>query len=343
MNMWILDATTSTEDAVEEVLRLKDKIWNKITDTAMWADILFAGLRILLIFLLTRIIIKIVYNVIDRSLERKTGGRLLSNTRRFTTVGELLKNIVTVICNFVMIMLILSEFHFDLAPLLAGAGVLGLAVGFGAQSLVKDVITGFFIILEDQFAVGDVIQTGTYKGTVELIGLRTTRLLSTTGEVFIIPNGLITNVTNYSLSNALAVVDVPVKMERSLEATLGLIGEALKGIEERNSNVLAYPNVLGIQSMSTSEYVIRIAASCLPNARDAAERQIQIDIKQALEKQSRLEQAQAEEEARIQAEAEAKAEMKSIALDKAEEASESLETGLKQQVAATQERKKGEE
>lgn len=343
MNMWILDATTSTEDAVEEVLRLKDKIWNKITDTAMWADILFAGLRILLIFLLTRIIIKVVYNVIDRSLERKTGGRLLSNTRRFTTVGELLKNIVTVICNFVMIMLILSEFHFDLAPLLAGAGVLGLAVGFGAQSLVKDVITGFFIILEDQFAVGDVIQTGTYKGTVELIGLRTTRLLSTTGEVFIIPNGLITNVTNYSLSNALAVVDVPVKMERSLEATLGLIGEALKGIEERNSNVLAYPNVLGIQSMSTSEYVIRIAASCLPNARDAAERQIQIDIKQALEKQSRLEQAQAEEEARIQAEAEAKAEMKSIALDKAEEASESLETGLKQQVAATQERKKGEE
>lgn len=343
MNMWILDATTSTEDAVEEVLRLKEKIWNKITDTAMWADILFAGLRILLIFLLTRIIIKVVYNVIDRSLERKTGGRLLSNTRRFTTVGELLKNIVTVICNFVMIMLILSEFHFDLAPLLAGAGVLGLAVGFGAQSLVKDVITGFFIILEDQFAVGDVIQTGTYKGTVELIGLRTTRLLSTTGEVFIIPNGLITNVTNYSLSNALAVVDVPVKMERSLEATLGLIGEALKGIEERNSNVLAYPNVLGIQSMSTSEYVIRIAASCLPNARDAAERQIQIDIKQALEKQSRLEQAQAEEEARIQAEAEAKAEMKSIALDKAEEASESLETGLKQQVAATQERKKGEE
>ncbi len=309
----------------------------------MWADILFAGLRILLIFLLTRIIIKVVYNVIDRSLERKTGGRLLSNTRRFTTVGELLKNIVTVICNFVMIMLILSEFHFDLAPLLAGAGVLGLAVGFGAQSLVKDVITGFFIILEDQFAVGDVIQTGTYKGTVELIGLRTTRLLSTTGEVFIIPNGLITNVTNYSLSNALAVVDVPVKMERSLEATLGLIGEALKGIEERNSNVLAYPNVLGIQSMSTSEYVIRIAASCLPNARDAAERQIQIDIKQALEKQSRLEQAQAEEEARIQAEAEAEAEMKSIALDKAEEASESLETGLKQQVAATQERKKGEE
>jgi small-conductance mechanosensitive channel len=204
-------------------------------------------------------------------------------------------------------MLILSEFHFDLAPLLAGAGVLGLAIGFGAQSLVKDVITGFFIILEDQFAVGDVIQTGTYKGTVELIGLRTTRLLSTTGEVYIVPNGSITNVTNYSLANALAVVDVPVKMERSLESTLGLIGEALKGIEERNSNVLAYPNILGIQSMSTSEYVIRVAANCLPNARDVAERQIQNDIKHALEKQSALEAAQAEAEARETAAAEGRA------------------------------------
>ena len=335
MNMWILDATTSAYDAVKEVLRLKAELWSEISDAAMWADILLAGMRILLIFILTRIIIKVVYKVIDRSLERKTGGRLLSNTRRLTTVGELLKNIVTFICNFVMIMIILSEFNFDLAPLLAGAGVLGLAVGFGAQSLVKDVITGFFIILEDQFAVGDVIQTGTYKGTVELIGLRTTRLLSTTGEVFIIPNGLITNVTNYSLSNALAVVDVPVKMEQSLEATLALIGEALKGIEQRNSNVLAYPNVLGIQSMSTSEYVIRIAATCLPNGRDAAERQIQSDIKQAIEKQSRIEQALAEEEARIQAETEDSLQ--------AEAEARSSEAGMKRQVAATQEENKGED
>jgi small conductance mechanosensitive channel len=344
MNKWILETTTS-EDVVKDALRFKDKVWNWFTDADMWANILFASLRILIIFLLTRVIIKIVSNIIDRSLDRKTGGRILSNTRRFTTVGELMKNVVTVICNFVMIMIVLSEFHFDLAPLLAGAGVLGLAVGFGAQSLVKDVITGFFIILEDQFAVGDVIQTGTYKGTVELIGLRTTRLLSATGEVFIIPNGLITNVTNYSLANALAVVDVPVKMERSLEATLGLIGEALKGIEERNSNVLAYPNVLGIQSMSTSEYVIRIAASCAPNARDAAERQIQNDIKQALEKQNKLEQAQAEEEARKKAEEEeAKAEINLLKTDNALEATESPNTRSRRQIAATQqEGEEGEE
>jgi len=285
--MSILETTTSGP-ALEKALQFKDKVWSLITDAEMWMQVLISGLRILIIFILARIIIKVVNKAIDHSLERKNSTRLLSNTRRFATVGELLKNVVTVICNFVMIILILSEFDFKLAPLLAGAGVLGLAVGFGAQSLVKDVITGFFIILEDQFAVGDVIQTGTYKGTVELIGLRTTRLLSSTGEVHILPNGMIANVTNYSLSNAMAVVDVPVKIERSLEETLGLIREALRGIEERNESILAYPNVLGIQSMNTSEYVIRVAASCLPNAREAAERQIQSDIKLALEQQGAL-------------------------------------------------------
>lgn len=303
---------------------------------------LFSGLRILIIFILTRVIIKVVSKIIDRSMERETRGRMLVNSRRFSTVGGLLKNVVTFICNFVMIMIILAEFNFNLGPLLAGAGVVGLAIGFGAQSLVKDVITGFFIIFEDQFAVGDVIQTGTYKGTVEMIGLRTTRLLSTTGEVHIIPNGTIINVTNYSLANALAVVDVPVKIERGLEATLSLIGEALVGIEERNSNVLAYPNILGIQSMSTSEYVIRVAANCLPNARDSAERQIQSDIKQALEKQTSLEAAKAEQEARELAGRVAMAEAEAEALEAARRARETEGNNPRRQVAAAQERE-GEE
>jgi len=288
MSIFKLEGTSSGE-AVQQALQFKDKLWNWFTDADMWMSVLFSGLRIIIIIVLSRVIIKVVDNMIDRSLQRKTSTRLLSNSRRFTTVGELLKNVVSIICNFVVVFLILSEFHFNLGPLVAGAGVLGLAVGFGAQSLVKDVITGFFIILEDQFAVGDVIQTGTFKGTVEMIGLRTTRLLSSTGEVHIIPNGTIVNVTNYSLANALAVVDVPVKIERGLEATLGIIGEALRGIEERNESILAYPSVLGIQSMSTSEYVIRVAVSCMPNARDTAERQIQNDIKQALEQQNGLE------------------------------------------------------
>lgn len=341
MNRWLLEAT-SPEDAVKQVVRFKDRVWNWVTDANMWADVLFSGLRILLIIILTRVIIKVVSQIIDRSMERETRGRVLANSRRFSTVGGLLKNVTNVVCNFVMIMLILSEFNFNLAPVLAGAGVLGLAIGFGAQSLVKDVITGFFIIFEDQFAVGDVIMTGTYKGTVEMIGLRTTRLLSSTGEVHIIPNGTIINVTNYSLANALAVVDVPVKIERGLETTLALIGEALKGIEERNESILTYPNILGIQSMNTSEYVIRVAAHCQPNARDAAQRQIQSDIKQALEKQTILEEAEAERVAREQAKQEAREAIEVELAKTAREASEAAGNNPRRQVAAAQEGEEGE-
>lgn len=343
MQTWLLESAAS--GALDDAVRFKDRVWNWLTDADMWANVLFSGLRILAIFILTRLIIRVVYKVIDRSMEKEVTGsrsRLLANSRRFSTVGGLLKNVVTVICNFIMIMLILSEFNFDLGPLLAGAGVVGLAIGFGAQSLVKDVITGFFIIFEDQFAVGDVIQTGTYKGTVEMIGLRTTRLLSFTGEVHIVPNGSIVNVTNYSLANAMAVVDVPVKIERGLENTLALIGEALQGIEERSDNIIAYPNILGIQSMSTSEFVIRIAANCQPNAREAAQRQIQSDIKQALEKQTAQEEAEAARKALEQEEQASRAAIEAELVKTAREASETAGAMPRRQIAAAQEGEEGD-
>ncbi|HWO54717.1 mechanosensitive ion channel family protein [Paenibacillus sp. FSL M7-1455] len=282
------------EGAVDKALKISDKFLDWITNVDMWTNVMFSGIRIVVLFIVTRIAIRVVSKIIDRSLERHQQSRINVNPRRFATVGELLKNITAVTCNFVMVLLILSEFNFKLGPLLAGAGVLGLAIGFGAQSLVKDVITGFFIILEDQFAVGDVIQTGTYKGTVEVIGLRSTRLVSMNGETHILPNGMITSVTNFSLSNALAMVDLPVKNERSLEDTVGLIKQSLAGVREENQNIIAVPDVLGIQSMSTSEYVIRIVAQCAPNTRGEVERAILEHIKQALEAEEQQKQALSE-------------------------------------------------
>ncbi|MGE6577446.1 mechanosensitive ion channel family protein [Paenibacillus xylanexedens] len=282
--------------AVNEALRWTDKVWNKIADPDMWFNIMFSSIRIIIIFIITRIVIKVVYRIIDRSMERKQEGRIRVNPRRFVTVGELLKNAISITCNFIMILLLLSEINIQVGPLLASAGVLGLAIGFGAQGLVKDVITGFFIILEDQFAVGDVIQTGTYKGTVEVIGLRTTKLVSWQGEVHIIPNGAIASVTNYSMSNSLAVVDIPMKADLSLDESVHLVKKSLVGIEERDLNIVKVPDVLGIQSMSTSEYVVRIVAECMPNSRASVERQIQGDVKKTLEyhemsNQAALEQA----------------------------------------------------
>ncbi|NEU61139.1 mechanosensitive ion channel family protein [Paenibacillus sp. ALJ109b] len=285
---------------IEGAIRWTDQLWAKVTDADMWFNILFSSIRIIIIFIITRIVIKIVSRIIDRTMARKQEGKIRVNPRRFITVGELMKNATSITCNFIMILLLLSEINVKVGPLLASAGVLGLAIGFGAQGLVKDVITGFFIILEDQFAVGDVIQTGTYKGTVEVIGLRTTKLVSWQGEVHIIPNGTIASVTNYSMSNSLAVVDIPMKGEQTLDESVHLVKRALTGIEDRDLNIVKVPDVLGIQSMSTSEYVVRIVAECLPNSRASVERQIQSDVKKTLEyhemsNQAALEQAAAQE------------------------------------------------
>lgn len=275
--------TEEVGEMLETAVTWKDQIWGWLTNMDMWQNVMFAGLRILLIFVVTRIFVMIVFRIIDGYLERSEKSRIQMNPRRLVTVGELLKNITRITSNFIMIMLILGELGFQLAPLLAGAGVLGLAIGFGAQSLVKDVITGFFIILEDQFAVGDVIQTGSLKGTVEIIGLRSTRLVSWTGEVHIIPNGMITNVTNYSIGSALAVVDVPFSNAKNLEDSLNLLKRAMQELHKNSEDIDQVPNVLGIQSLSSSEYVIRIAVECSPNNRTSVERQIQMYAKEALQ------------------------------------------------------------
>ncbi|MNL14773.1 putative MscS family protein YkuT [compost metagenome] len=273
----------AANQTMQAALTWRGKIWDWFTNIDMWENVLFSCIRIVIIMVITRLFIKIIFKFIDHSLQRHEESRLNVNPRRFVTVGELLKNVISIASNFVMIMLLLGEFGVNLAPLLAGAGVFGLAVGFGAQSLVKDVITGFFIILEDQFAVGDVIQTGTLKGTVEIIGLRTTRLVSWTGEVHIIPNGMITNVTNYSLNNALAVVDIPISNKRKLDDSLDILRRSMNELKEHTEALANAPNVLGVQSITTSEYVVRIVAECLPGKRSEVEREIQTYAKEALD------------------------------------------------------------
>ena len=126
--------------------------------------------------------------------------------------------------------MILSTLTINVSAVLAGAGIVGLAVGFGAQSLVKDIITGFFIIFEDQFSVGDYIRVGQFEGTVEEIGLRTTKIKSWTGELHIIPNGNILEVTNFSLNNSVAVIDISVAYEENIQRVESLIQDLLDNV-----------------------------------------------------------------------------------------------------------------
>ncbi|MFD1884982.1 mechanosensitive ion channel family protein [Paenibacillus wenxiniae] len=303
-NQWTTSLLSSgiASDATGEINRFTDSLWSWITDVPMWTHVAFSLIRIIIIFILTRIAIKLINKVIERSLSGRDKSRLATNPRRFITIGELCKNVVSSVFNFIMIMLVLNEFGFNLGPLLAGAGVAGLAISFGAQSIVKDIITGFFIIFEDQFAVGDVIQTGTYKGTVQMVGLRTTRLVSWNGEVNIIPNGSIISVTNFSLSNSLAVVDIPMSMERSLDDARDLVMRATENMKTDKLEVLDVPEVLGIQTLTTGEYSLRIIAKCQPNSRSDVERAIHTAVKQELDREKERQRKDEEQKAIEEAE-----------------------------------------
>jgi Small-conductance mechanosensitive channel len=252
-----------------------------MTNETTWEGFGESILRIALFMIIGQVVIWIANKTIDRVITNQTANKLVIQTRRMTTVGKLAKNIISYAGYFIIGMLVLGEFGVQLAPLLAGAGVIGLAIGFGAQSLVKDIITGFFIIFEDQFAVGDVIQTGTFKGKVEMIGLRTTRLLSWTGEVHIIPNGMINEVTNFSIHNSVAFIDVSIGYEEDADRAISIISQSLMQFEDES--MVKPPEVLGIQTLTTTDVKVRIIAECMPNTNFALARKLNAYIKKVLD------------------------------------------------------------
>lgn len=257
-------------------------VWlNKVWE---WETIGYSAIRIVAILVVGRLVIWVLHKTIHRVVLDNANRRTVSQARRMTTVGKLLKNVITYMIYFISFMLLLSEFGINLGPLLAGAGVVGLAIGFGAQSLVKDVITGFFIILEDQFAVGDVIQTGKFKGTVEMIGLRTTRIVSWTGEVHILPNSMIQDVTNYSINNSLAVVDIALPNATDINAAIEWIQETMRNMH--NENIIQEPKVLGVQSITSAEINIRVIAECRANTQGAVSRVLYKAIQEDLQSRS---------------------------------------------------------
>src|SRR5690625_5855916 len=163
------------------------------------------------------IINKIGKRIIERAFLNRRHLPIQISSRREQTLSKLLTNILMYLIAFIVIVMILDILGVPISTLLAGAGVAGLAIGFGAQSLVKDVISGFFIIFEDQFSVGDYILINNLEGTVEEIGLRTTKVQSWTGEQHIIPNGDISMVTNYSIHNGISVVEINVTYENDIK------------------------------------------------------------------------------------------------------------------------------
>ncbi len=187
--------------------------------------------------------------------------------QRAITIGAVLRSGSTLAVSLVAGLMVLSELDLNLAPLIASAGIAGLAIGFGAQSMVKDFLAGIFIIFEDQFGVGDIVDTGLATGKVEEVTLRTTRLRDQAGTLWIVPNGEIQRVGNTSQLWSNAVIDVEVSYNTNVDYAIGVIKETLDAIwreDDPNATVIAEPDVLGVDRLGDSSVVIRAVVKCEP-------------------------------------------------------------------------------
>jgi moderate conductance mechanosensitive channel len=274
---------TKTEESLTKTQSFLNKMSQKLMDEELWFAVGESGLKIIAILIISGLLIRIGKLAIHNFFRIRTKGPIRVSERRETTLQKLLENILTYVVYFISIMTILSALTIDVKAMLAGAGIVGLAVGFGAQSLVKDIITGFFIIFEDQFSVGDYVRIGQFEGTVEEIGLRTTKIKNFTGEINILPNGSIVEVTNFSLYNSVAVLDIGIAYEENIEYAEKVIQEYLETTTEKYPELVKTPELLGVQQFAAAEVVLRIVAETLPMKHWYMGRMMRKDIKLVLD------------------------------------------------------------
>ena len=187
--------------------------------------------------------------------------------KRAATLGRVFRYIASVIISLITVTLILSELGISIAPILGAAGVVGVAVGFGAQSLVKDYFTGFFLLLENQIRQGDVIQAGGKAGVVEEITLRFVRMRDYDGNVHFVPNGTITTVTNMTRGHAHAVVDVGVAYRENVDQALEIMrqtGAELRADPAFAAKILEDVEIVGVEAWADSAVVLRCRFKVAP-------------------------------------------------------------------------------
>jgi small conductance mechanosensitive channel len=216
---------------------------------------------------------------------------LLSERRnqRALTIGSVLKSAVSFIVLVIAFLLILSELDINLAPFIAGTSIVGVALGFGAQNIVKDFLSGMFMMLEDQYGVGDVIDFEKASGTVEAVGLRTTRLRDVNGTVWYVRNGEVVRVGNKSQGYAQVVLDIPIDRDADIDrasAVMLVVAREMQAEEGWSGVFLGDPEVQGVESMTLEETVIRLVAKVRPAEQWRTARELRRRIRERLERLS---------------------------------------------------------
>ncbi len=220
-----------------------------------------AAIKIIIIFVLTKILIRVLSVVIDNFFEKQKKLKYGMSEKKADTLQELLKNTLRYLLYFISLLLMLEQTELGTKTLIAITGAIGVAVGFGAQGFIKDVISGFLIIFEDQFAVGDYISIDGMSGTVETIGLRITKIRDFSGDLYIIPNGSIQKVTNKSRGNMRALVDVDVAYTENTDKVMEVLNKTCDIMKrDFKEDIVEGPSVLGITKLGESGFTVRIFA-----------------------------------------------------------------------------------
>lgn len=254
------------------------------TELPGWAKALVALTNVFLILLISWALMRASGRVL-RALNDQMGRAKPDpeERKRIETLVRVFRYIASVVIGAVTIMLVLSEMGISIAPILATAGVAGLAVGFGAQSLVKDYFTGFVMLLEDQIRVGDLVEVGGKTGAVEEVTLRYVRLRDVEGAVHYVPNGVIATVTNRSRDYAFSLVDVGVAYAENLDRVEGVIrdiGAAMQRDAEFGVRILAPVELMGVEQLADSAVILRCRFKVGPSEQGAVRREFQRRLKQ---------------------------------------------------------------
>ncbi len=249
-------------------------------------NILGKVLSIIAVFIVVKLLTRLLNSLINRLVRSRINSKFSVDERKLNTLATVLKNVIKYILYFIGIMIILDILGVNTTSIIATAGIGGLAISFGAQSLVKDIITGFFILFEDQFSVGDHVKIGDFEGIVEEMGIRVTKMRDFSGELHIIPNGNISLVTNKSRGPMRSNVDIRIPYEEDVDRAIEIIEKVCNKVKEENSSILEGPSVLGITDLGESGINIKIIAKTKPMDQWALERQLRKEIKKAFDKEN---------------------------------------------------------
>lgn len=242
-------------------------------------------IRIGMIVLISALILRVVSRLIDRLFQSHEDAQhaLIRDSRRLMTLRTVIKSFVRYMVYFVGGIMVLGELGVNTAGLVAGAGIAGVALGFGAQNLVRDVLTGFFILFEDQFAVGDYVSISGVSGVVEDIGLRVTKVRDFAGQLHVVPNGSINLVTNFRGRAMRVVFDVQVSYSTDVEFAIRVLQDAFDRHRENMPEIVDGPTVLGVQDLGDSGIALRVWATAQSMQQWSAERQLKLLVKKVLD------------------------------------------------------------